>query len=62
MKKTAFFLTTLCVTVASAIPAFAWEDNFNCPTNQVPEPATLLMLGGAIAGMFLLKNRFRKEK
>lgn len=64
MKKTAMFLTTLCVTVVSAAPAFAWgwgnNGGYHGGYCKVPEPSTLLMLGGAIAGMALLRKRFKK--
>ncbi len=64
MKKTLMALTVLCVSLVSVAPSFASIIDGNCPTDnhQVPEPATLLMLGSAAASMFLLKNRFRKEK
>ncbi len=62
MKKTAISFFTLCAALGMSAAAHA-HDGYVCNTDNVavPEPATLLMLGGAIAGMALLKKKFRKS-
>ncbi|MDP2689864.1 MAG: PEP-CTERM sorting domain-containing protein [Deltaproteobacteria bacterium] len=57
MKKTLLSFFTLCAALGVSAAAHA-HDGYVCNTDQVsvPEPATLLMLGGALGGTLLLRK------
>ncbi|MBI5192044.1 MAG: PEP-CTERM sorting domain-containing protein [Nitrospirae bacterium] len=55
--ETYFLRMTLFTNNDTSYPSWGYADSVSVKANVVPEPATILLLGGALVGMGLLKGR-----